>query len=129
MQVILIVLGYFKWHYSKAIVSLTKIWKNFLYFLFEFFSIQLLFKNFFDPWKRMTDNYPKSFNLKKYFYAFLANIIIRLVGMLMRLALIIIGLVACLLLIIAYPVAVAIWLLLPLIVIYLLSTGLFLIIK
>ena len=129
MKIVLIILGYLRWHYGQAISSLTNIWKNFLYFIYEFFSIKLLFRNFFDPWKRMTDNYPKSFDLKEYSYIFLVNLIVRIVGIIMRTILIIAGLTCYIILALFYPVALIIWLLLPLIIIVLVGTGLFLIIK
>ena len=129
MKITLIILGYLKWHYSKAIYSLTNIWKNFLFFIFEYFSINLLFKNFFSPWKRMTNNYPKKFSAKKYFYTFTANLIVRVVGMIMRLCLIIIGLASYALLALFYPVALILWLFLPLIILILITDGLILIIK
>ena len=127
MEIILIILGYLKWHYSKAISSLTNIWKNFLYFISEFFSIKLLFQNFFDPWKRMSDGYPKSFDLKKYFFAFITNVIVRVVGMIMRSALIIISLICYIFSILLLPIVLVCWLLLPFIIIFLIGTGLFLI--
>lgn len=125
---ILIILGYLNWHYGKAVRSLSRVWQNLLFFVSEFFSLKLLFKNFFDPWKRMNDPYPKGFSFKKYLYAFLTNLIVRVVGMIMRAALIIIGLTACLTLIILYPVVLIGWLVLPLIVLALIGFGLFLII-
>jgi hypothetical protein len=129
MKIILIILGYLKWHYGQAIYSLWNIWKNFLFFIFEFFSIKLLFQNFFDSWKRMTDDYPRSFDLKKYFAIFIVNMITRIVGIIMRTGLIIIGLTCYFLMFIAYPLALVIWLLLPAIIVSLILTGIFLIIK
>jgi hypothetical protein len=129
MKIIFIILGYLKWHYSKAISSLSDIWKNFLYFTSNFFSIKLLFQNFFDPWKRMTDSYPKNFDLKKYFYAFIANLIVRIVGMIMRTGLIIIGLASYIIMALLYPIILIIWILLPLFIITLIIIGLILIIK
>ncbi len=129
MKTVMISLWYIKWHYGKAIYSLSKVWKNFLFFVYGFFSIKLLFKNFFDPWKKMSDNYPKSFNLKKYFYTLTTNLIVRIMGMIMRTILILVGLISCLLLIIFYPVVIISWLLLPFIIICLISSGLWLIIK
>ena len=129
MKTILIIFAYFKWHYGKAILSLSNIWKNFLYFIFHYFSIGLLFKNFFDPWKRMADSYPKSFNFKEYLFSFLTNMIVRIVGMIMRSFMIIIGLTCYIILAIFYPVAVIIWLLLPFITLYLIATGLLFIIS
>ncbi len=126
---ILVILGYLKWQYGKAVRSLTGVWKNFLYFVAEYFSLRLLFRNFFDPWKRMTDAYPNSFDLKKYFYAAVTNIIVRVFGMIMRTALIIVGLGCYILLALLYPLALLVWLLLPFIVLGLIIIGLMLIIK
>jgi len=127
MKIIAIILGYLKWHYGKAIFSIIQIWKNFLFFVFEFFSVKLLFKNFFDPWKKMSDTYPKNFDFKKYTYTFITNLIVRVVGILMRSGLIIIGLVSYLIMILLYPIVLMLWLFLPLIVIFLIYSGLFLI--
>lgn len=129
MKIITIAFGYLKWHYSKALKSLINIWQNFLVFLFQFFSIKLLLKNFFDPWKRMADPYPKSFSFKDYFFAFIINLIVRLVGILMRLCLLIIGLSTCLLFCILLPIILIIWFVLPAIIIFMLGTALYLIIK
>jgi hypothetical protein len=129
MRIISIIFGYIKWHYSTAFISFTTVWKNILYFIFDFFSIRLVFKNFFDPWKRMSDPYPKSFSLKKYFYAFLTNIIVRIVGMIMRTAIIIVGLACSFTFILFYPLALIIWILMPFITLSLLGMGLLLIFK
>jgi hypothetical protein len=129
MRIILIILGYLKWHYGQAIPALWNTWKNFLYFIYEYFSIKLLFKNFFDSWKRMTNGYPQSFNLKEYLFVFIANMITRAVGMIMRTFLIIVGLTCYILLALALPFALVTWLLLPFIIIALIGTGLFLLIK
>lgn len=129
MKTILVTLGYLKWHYGKAICSLTKIWGNFLFFIYEFFSIRLLVKNFFDPWKRMAEDYPKGFDLKKYFYIFIANSIVRIVGIIMRTILILIGLTGYILLALLYPVALILWIFLPIIIFILIGSGLYLIIK
>jgi hypothetical protein len=129
MKIFLTILGYLKWHYGKAVISLSHIWGNFIFFIFQFFSIKLLFKNYFDAWKRMSEPYPSTFDLKKIIFVFLTNIIVRLVGIIMRTSLIIIGLICYLLTIILYPFVIILWLLLPPIVIYLISVGIILIIK
>lgn len=129
MKTLAIIFGYIKWHYGKAIISLSKIWKNFLFFIFDFFSIKLLFQNFFDPWKRMTDYYPKSFDIKKYFYSFINNLIMRLVGMLMRTGMIIVSFISLIIFILIYPLILLLWLILPFIVLALILNGLFFIIK
>lgn len=129
MKTLAIIFGYIVWHYSKAIISLSKIWGNFLIFIFNFFSIKLLFQNFFDPWKRMNDYYPKSFDFRKYFYAFLNNLIMRIVGMIMRTFMIIAGFASLIIFIFIYPPALLIWLILPFIILGLFINGIFFIIK
>lgn len=128
MQLTSIILGYLKWHYSKAIISLIMVWSNFLFFTLEFFSIKLLFRNFFDPWKRMNDKYPDGYQIKKYFFAFISNTIIRIVGMIMRGFLIIIGLICYIILALLLPLVLLIWLLLPFITLYLIIAGIYIII-
>jgi hypothetical protein len=129
MKTALVILGYLKWHYGKAVFSLSSIWKNYWYFNYEFFSIRLLIRNLFDPWKRMSDSYPNSFDLKKYFQAFIANSIMRVVGLILRIAVLIIGIICHLLLITLYPIILIAWLVLPLFVLILMIIGIFLIIK
>lgn len=129
MQVILIILGYTKWHYTKAVYSLSEIWKNFLNFVYIYFSIKTLFVNFFEPWKRMADEYPKKFDLQIYFNTFITNSIMRVVGIIMRISLIIMGLICYLLLLVLYPVIMIIWIFLPIIALILIGTGIILIIK
>ncbi len=129
MKAIFILFGYLRWHYSKAIFSLSSIWIDFLKFSCDFFSIKLLIKNFFDPWKKMTDNYPKWYDIKKYLEAFITNIIVRIVGVIMRICLLLIWLLCYIILLFLYPFILLVWLILPIIVIVLISYGLFFIIK
>ena len=129
MKILSVILGYLKWHYGKALVSLTRVWGNFLYFIREYFSLRLLFTNFFDPWKRMSDSYPKGFDLKKIFYTMLGNFLTRIIGIFLRAGLIIVGLAVYGLTALLYLVALILWLTLPVIIAYLLLGGLILIIK
>jgi len=129
MKIIVILLGYLRWHYSKAVYSLGDVWRNFLAFVYDFFSINLLFKNFFDPWKRMADEYPKKFDLNKILFIFIANVITRAIGIIMRTFLILLGLTCYLLLVLLYPVVIIIWLFLPLIIIVLIYNSFIFIIK
>ena len=121
-------LGYLKWHYGKALATTFSFWKNILVFLFDFFSIKSLLGNFLTPWKRLADSYPKKLDLKVYFFTFLANTIMRIVGMILRLIVITIGLVCCTLFVFCLPLTLLIWLVLPIIVICLIIFGLYFII-
>lgn len=128
MKFLTVFIGYLKWHYCKALLTTFSFWKNILVFLFNFFSIKNLSGNFFTPWKRLADSYPKHFNLKNYFFIFLVNTIMRIVGMILRLIVILIGLACCAIYILAIPLSLLIWLTLPFIIIVLILYGLVLII-
>ena len=119
--------GYLKWHYSKALVATFSLWKNILVFLFNFFSIKSLTGNFFTPWKRLADTYPKKFNLKIYSFIFLVNSIMRIVGIILRSIIIFIGLLFCVSYIALLPLTLLFWLALPLIIVFLIGSGLILI--
>lgn len=45
--------NYFLWHYSVALVDLARSAANYFWFLWNFFSIELLARSFFVPWKRL----------------------------------------------------------------------------
>lgn len=119
--------GYIKWHYTRAVISLTVIWKNLLFFLFHFFSIRELIGEFFTPWKRNADSYKKGFNPKAFFEVFIVNIIMRIFGVIARSIIILVGCIACAIFVILYPIAIIFWFFLPILVIYLFILGLVLI--
>jgi hypothetical protein len=125
MKLLLTFFGYLKWHYGKALMAVFSFWKNILIFLFNFFSIKNLLGNFFTPWKRLADSYPKRFDIKVYFFTFLVNTIMRIVGMILRFIIIIIGLACCAAFTIFLPFALVIWLALPLIIAALIISGLY----
>lgn len=127
MELLTTFFGYLKWHYTKALVATFTFWKNILIFLFNFFSIKSLLGNFFTPWKRLADNYPKKFNLKTNFFIFLVNTIMRTVGIILRSIIIFIGLTCCLFYIILLPISLFVWLAAPIIVGFLIIFGVVLI--
>ena len=129
MKIFFMFLGQFKWHYSKGLKSIFFIWKNFLVFITQFFSLKYLVQNFFDTWKRMSDPYPKSFSFKVYLSTFLVNLIARIVGMIMRAVLLVVGLMVCIIFCLLLPISIIVWLLLPFILIVMAGAGLYLIFK
>jgi hypothetical protein len=116
------IFGYLKWHYGKALFATFSLWKNLLFFLLRFFSLKSLLTNFFAPWKRLTESYPRNFGidsdtLKKYLNTFTINTIMRLFGMIFRTFAITIGLICCLTFILLLPFTLAFWLALPVLII------------
>ncbi len=128
MKSLQVFLKYFKWHYGKAIIASISLWKNLTLFLFSFFSIKTLILNFFTPWRRISDSYPKWYNFKEYFSTLLTNTLMRIVGMFIRFFVIIFGLICTFIFLILYPVALLIWLVLPVAILTIILAGITLII-
>jgi hypothetical protein len=83
---------YLSWHYGQAYRDIYHVWMNFLWFCFNFFSINELFGSLLEPWKRMGEEYPKGLDLAKIAQTLIVNILMRFVGAMVRLLVIAIGL-------------------------------------
>ncbi len=82
MHVFLALPYYLGWHYGVAYSDMVNIWKNFFVFLYNFFSIPTLFSTLLSPWHRMSDGYSKGFD--GIVGTFIVNLIMRIVGIVMR---------------------------------------------
>lgn len=87
----MIILDYFLWHYGRAIKQGLNAWKNILWFFANFFSITLLLKTLFQPWKRIFERSGQGFDPGRFFEAIIINTMMRLVGFVMRSIVLIIG--------------------------------------
>jgi len=106
---------FWKWYYGKAINNILNGWKNFILFALEYFSIPLLFKTLFAPWKRDITKKPKGFNFKKIFEYFSFNLISIAIGFFIRFLAICVGILFLFLVIILGAILFILWLCLPLI--------------
>ncbi|MDP2664556.1 MAG: AAA family ATPase, partial [bacterium] len=88
-------------------------WGNVLWFNLEYFSLFVLLKTLFSPWRRQTVNPGRGFNPGKYFEALIGNLISRILGAIVRSTLFIAGLCAELTLVVLGPIAFFIWFALP----------------
>lgn len=79
------------WYFLKVPKNIFFAFKNFLQFNLEFFSVPLLLKTFFTPWKRYKEEYSLSFDLNNRINVFVANLINRILGAFVRSILIITG--------------------------------------
>ncbi len=87
-----ILIQYFNWQFFDVPKKLIKAWKNFLLFNLNYFSIPLLIKTLFAPWRKYKMSYGRGFDVGRYFEALLSNLIFRILGAIIRIFLIIIGL-------------------------------------
>ncbi len=84
MEIPLFFVDYFIWHYSMAIKDIIGICRNFIWFIYNFFSVSVVLRSFFSPWKRLNEQYEKGSGLEGIFSAFIVNTMMRIVGMIIR---------------------------------------------
>lgn len=93
------------------------VWKNYILFALNYFSLPILLKSLFAPWRRYKWNYPKGFNVAEFFNTLISNVFSRILGALMRVVLIIVGLVFQIFVVLSGLIIFLLWILVPFIVI------------
>jgi len=105
------------WHFYEMPRFLLGVWKNYILFALNYFSVPLLLKSLFSPWRKYKWNYPKGFDVGEFFSTLVSNAFSRIIGALMRIVLIIIGIIFQILVIFAGLIIFLLWILIPFIVI------------
>lgn len=113
---------YIFWHYTKAWRDIFRIIGNYVWFVSNYFSIRLLWRTLFDPWRRMAIVGGKGTG-DSVVGAILVNTFMRGVGFLMRSITIFVGSLALLLTILCSCFLVFLWVTLPLVVFFLFFAG------
>ena len=119
----LFALHYLKWHYTKAIVDYYRIVFNFIWFFYNLFSIKLSLQTLFSPFHRLSETYEGGVHFEKFFEAVIVNSLMRLVGFLLRTFLITIGLAFIIASIILGAFFFIVWVLAPLLILFLFLFG------
>lgn len=127
MKPLILTESYFAWHYGRAFVDMFHIWMNFLWFVFNFFSISALIETFFDPWKRMGESYPKGFDIAGVISTLVVNLLMRMVGIMVRLIVLCIGLAFATVIFVTGIVVGILWALMPVVFVALVILALHLI--
>ncbi len=113
-----ILIRYLQWHFYDAPAEILTGWRNFLEFGLNYFSIPLLLKTLFLPWRRYSESYGKGFDLGRWFDAFTFNMMSRGIGAIMRFFFIIIGLTIEAFIFIGGAAVFLAWLILPILLIF-----------
>jgi hypothetical protein len=108
-----ILIKYLVWHFFDTPKGILSAWRNCLRFNLNHWSVPLLLKTWFSPWRRYRYSYGKGFGFTKYFEVFTFNLISRILGALMRSVLIIIGLAMEVLVLSAGAIVLLAWLASP----------------
>lgn len=85
---------YLIWHFIDTPRAFASAWRNYLYFVLNYFSVPLLLKTFFSHWHKYGSSYGKGFDPKRYVETFVLNAMSRVIGMVLRTVFIILGLAA-----------------------------------
>lgn len=124
MKVSVLTTRYLVWHYSEALADWWRIIGNFVWFFFHMFSIGLLLRTLFSPFKRMQEERKKgSLKFEDWGGAIIVNLLMRLIGFLIRLMIIVVGIIFILFTILVGAAALLLWLVLPALVVFLLVFG------
>ena len=111
-----IAIVFWRWYYGQAIKDVLTGWRNYIIFSLNYFSIPLLLKTLFAPWKRDITKKPRGLDLQKLFEYIAFNTISRGLGFLVRFFTIIVGIIFSLLVIVLGAIFFVIWLLLPFVI-------------
>lgn len=120
--------NFFSWYYTDA---LRVVFYNGLHRTIGFmnyFSVPLLFATLFSPWHRIVESYGRGFDPRVFFYTLAGNIISRILGAIVRSFVIIIGLAVSFFAEIFGVLAIALWIVLPLLIPILFLGGILMII-
>lgn len=129
MGIISLKIHYFIWHYTLGIRDVVLFWQNMLWFVSNFFSIVVLVKNLFSPWKALEDKRTTTaFVISDILSVFVINFLMRIVGFLIRIIFLTIGVIVYIIVALFGPVFIVLWLLLPFIMVASLIFGIALIV-
>ena len=112
-----IFIDWFLWHFYEMLVFLFGVWKNYILFALNYFSLPILLKSFFAPWRRYKWVYPKGINISEFFSTLISNTFSRILGAMMRTVLIVVGIIFQIFVLLAGVIIILAWVLSPFIVI------------
>jgi len=108
-----IFVAWLAWHFYEMPKFLLGVWKNYILFALNYFSLPVLLKSFFAPWRRYRWNYPKGFDVGEFLSTLISNVFSRFLGALMRIVLIIVGILFQVFAIFAGLIVFLLWVLIP----------------
>ena len=118
-----IVHHYLLWHYSRAFYEIFHVWLNLLWFVIHFFSMPQLLRTWVSPWKRMVEGKGEAWNFEDLAGYIIINFLSRLVGFIMRTAILVSGLVSLIFTAIAGFIVYVFWIVAPVAIVGLFVSG------
>ncbi len=109
----------FIWHFKGAPLVIFKTWSNFLKFGLRYFSIPLLLKTIFYPWKRISESYRGGIaNFSENLEILILNTFSRFLGFIIKTILIFFGLLFLFFVFITGLIAFLAWIIFPFFVLF-----------
>ncbi|MDD5396427.1 MAG: hypothetical protein PHW24_00005, partial [Candidatus Moranbacteria bacterium] len=103
------------WYYNEAVHGTLEIWKNFLFFVWQHFSISQLLRTLFSPWRRdVSSKNWRGLHPLMSLQLFFANIISRILGAIVRVGVVAVGFVCLLFVLLAGMAVNVFWIAFPL---------------
>jgi hypothetical protein len=112
-----ILISWFLWQFYEMPKFLFEVWNNYFVFATNLFSVPLLLKTLFSPWRKYKWQYPRGFDIGEFFSTLISNFFSRILGAMMRIVLITVGILFQIFVAIAGLIIFLGWLLIPFIVI------------
>lgn len=112
-----ILISWLGWQFVKVPKFLLEAWQNYIYFALDYFSLPILLKSFFAPWRKYRWNYPRGFDLVEFFNTLVSNAISRVLGALVRVVLIVAGILFQIFVLLAGAAVFLFWILVPFIIV------------
>lgn len=88
----LVFFEYLTWQYGDGIREYVRAWQNIHWFLWRVFSVSLLLRTFFAPFRRTSESYSRGFDPAVIAQTFLINLVTRFVGVIVRTVLLVVAL-------------------------------------
>ncbi len=114
---------FFRWYYGEAVKDILVAWRNYLIFSTNYFSVPLLLRTLFAPWRKDITRKPKGLDFKKLFEYVAFNTISRGLGCFVRFTTIIMGVCFLFFVFLCGTLFFILWIFLPIIVLALLVFG------
>lgn len=114
---------FMQWLFIESTVNIFKTWVFFLGFGLNIFSVPLLLRTFWYPWRRYFTGYPKGFNPALMFESFFGNIMSRAIGMVLRLFFIFLGIIFDAIIFLIGSLVLVLWVTAPFLTVYMLFAG------
>lgn len=125
MGILSVAKNYLVWHYSTAYADMFSVWLNYLWFVNHLFSVPDVLRSWFSPFKRLEEERGSLLTHPQEFFASLfVNLIMRLVGTIIRTALLLIALACFVTVLIGGILFFVLWTVLPLVVVLLFRSSL-----